>query len=756
MCSQVDGQVRSFPATEILPTAIGDDVELEFACRCRLRRRRGRRKHSSTEGNGSIEAATASAAVAAEEGALGLHPSSSGVGDTTGVRDSGLLLSGTAAAVGEEADGDDDEEEEEGRDAEPEATAKVRLRTAGGELVGEVWAELPGAPDDWARYPLYSPHVVGRTGNGARVSGGSGGSASGRSAKSTGLERGEVIPAVSANLRRRWGWGMSRRRNSARSSKLEVEAAAQSRRWFQPQRPRDVAGEVKLRLGWVPSGLAVTVHSYRGTRPTAGAVAVDAIGRSLQPIMGARPRRSLVIRAEPGGGSALAYPVQGQKSYASADLASITSDSADVSGGAKLDAGAVEGNRPRPPSLRPEVAGSPTVVETEDDSERFFYALNPACLLSGIGERNVVTTAGNVDVGIAGGGGGARLVLSIASAQNDTVCDGSDIEFDVDVDGNKAAIGASGTDRGEGSGEVVAQASSFPARAELLLFPGADPARRWVPLTSPDGDSVGEVDISVAWALAPPPPAPPTPSLSPRSDAADDSAALVDQEGRGSDAASPALTATASSRKDVNSPTGENTLARADTVGAPSVGLGSTSEPDAKGGKATAGVIKGEVHPTDGEARAAPASVAAAGEREVSREEFPEPAQVVSRCFSMHASDLVMRVSDLDVAVLVTMAKGIVRVRAHLSGVLVTKSWRASLQELCSLCLCKLHFSLTSMARMCYCLPVLVLFQFCKVLSRGAFVRLVVQGAYDTLPTFATQTLIFIMLMSTLPILTLA
>lgn len=42
---------------------------------------------------------------------------------------------------------------------------------------------------------------------------------------------------------------------------------------------------------------------------------------------------------------------------------------------------------------------------------------------------------------------------------------------------------------------------------------------------------------------------------------------------------------------------------------------------------------------------------------------FPEPAQVVARYFTMQASDLVLRVSDLDVAVLVTMAKSIVRVR---------------------------------------------------------------------------------------------
>lgn len=42
---------------------------------------------------------------------------------------------------------------------------------------------------------------------------------------------------------------------------------------------------------------------------------------------------------------------------------------------------------------------------------------------------------------------------------------------------------------------------------------------------------------------------------------------------------------------------------------------------------------------------------------------FPEPAQVVARYFTVHASDLVLRVSDLDVAVLVTMAKSIVRVR---------------------------------------------------------------------------------------------
>lgn len=51
---------------------------------------------------------------------------------------------------------------------------------------------------------------------------------------------------------------------------------------------------------------------------------------------------------------------------------------------------------------------------------------------------------------------------------------------------------------------------------------------------------------------------------------------------------------------------------------------------------------------------------------------FPEPAQVVARYFTMQASDLVLRVSDLDMAVLVTMAKSIVRVRER-----VGPGWRA-------------------------------------------------------------------------------
>ncbi|CAN0042066.1 unnamed protein product, partial [Hapterophycus canaliculatus] len=289
---EVNGQTQSFSASDVVAAqaaaaTVGGDppsIELEFACRCRLRRRRRRRRRdSSADGGGG--------------GGSGRIVSVSGV-DATALDSAAGAREGAEGQPGESGGGADreeacTEEESERREPEPEAKARIRLRTEGGELLGEAWAELAGAPDDWARYPLYSPGAVGVVGKGA--SGGGSGGGGGRSGsseeaavaasghKATGLDRGGVIPAPPATVRRRWGWGYRR-----------SGSAATSRRWFRPRPPpRDVAGEVRLRLGWVPSGLAVTVHRCRavGTAATGTAGVGGDILRLL--VGGGRPRRSI-------------------------------------------------------------------------------------------------------------------------------------------------------------------------------------------------------------------------------------------------------------------------------------------------------------------------------------------------------------------------------------------------------------------------------------------------------------------------------
>lgn len=591
-----------------MPTATGDSIEFEFACRCRLRRRRGRRRRTSGDGT------TAAVAVSADDITLGHH---AGISDAVVVGDQ----------EGQEApgeDGDDDEEEDEDREAEPEAAARVRLRAAGGELLGEAWAELPGAPEDWARYPLYSPGSVsvGR----AETAASAGGAAAAAAAagevsevsRATGLDRGEVIPAAPPTIGRRWGWGISRRDVSTTGS----AAVARSHRWFRRRQSRDVAGEVRLRLGWVPSGLLVTVHRFRAVesaRAAADSSDGATTGRSDPPLAGEQRRCPIIVRAEPGGGASDAHPIEvctegDGTNNAKPTIANVTA------GGYSPSAVAV------PPSpmqcdqlstLRREIAADPPLTdEAGTSSESLFFVLDPSCLLGGIDMRNEISSVGD----IGGGGGGARLIISMPDCSGDV---------DAAVDGKagevpKESVSAPARGPSERSGGVSTAPSA--ARAELLLFPGADPARRWVPLTDPTGTGVGEVDITVAWAVAPP-------SEPAASEVDSDRATVVREEGGAGD--------------------GTVAVSAADTSDA------AGSLPPAKDMDGNDDDAE-EAGTVDGSERRRGTMDSEGGMR---GEAFPEPAQVVSRCFSMRSSDLVLRVSDLDVAVLVTMAKGIVRVR---------------------------------------------------------------------------------------------
>lgn len=586
---------------------VGDKViELEFSCRCRLRRRRGRRRQESFASATALDADATSSVVAEGERAR---------------RGDGGATDGEHEEVDEEKKNEGDGDDLERRDAEPEASARVRLVSAGGELLGEARAELAGAPDDWARYPLYSPGDVGtdsRIGSGVGDRVGSGDTPATQTAstsKVTGLDRGGVIPAPPATVRRRWGWRYRRDRS------------ATSRRWLRTPPPsRDVSGEVRLRLGWVPSGLAVTVHRCRA----AGGAAAAGTGLSdgtIGLLAGGGPRpRSIVVRAEPGGGAARAHPAEvdmdGNAVEAGVRDASDNSQVPRFSTVSKPSA-----QDDRLPSGRQEVVpvGGPGAADAVDNSsESFFFVLDTSCLLGGWHGGDI----GGDDGGDIGSGDGARLVLSVTT--DDATLQGVN---------STAAVGAfDSAEEGETSN------SASLASAELLLFPGAEPARRWVQLTDTVGDTLGEVDITVAWMVAPP--------LPPLSQTRRSSSSVAAIEPQDQQEDPPVMTDTTAATTTGSLGSSPEALLAPDeeTSGNGDDEHGGNAGAAADGGDAGKGGLR--------------AGAGADGDGDGGVEPFPEPAQVVSRCFSMHASDLVLRVSDLDVAVLVTMAKGIVRVGA--------------------------------------------------------------------------------------------
>ena len=553
-------------------------------------------------------------------------------------------------------------EEEHRDDAEPEASARVRLLSASGEVLGESWAELAGAPDDWARYPLYSPGFVGgvdRSGSGRTVPGET---AAASGSKRTGLDRGGMIPPPPATVRRRWGW---------RYRRDDDAAAATSRRWFRPRPPpRDVAGEVRLRLGWVPSGLAVTIHGCRAGEATAASTGTGLVDGAVLRILasgGGRRRRSVVVRAEPGGGAAIAHPVEVDPDGGAEEEVSADS-SGDVFKGAQDDRPASAAGREVVPGAGP----GTSETATNNDSESLFFVLDASCLLGYMGGDFVGDDSGSGD--------GARLILSMA-------------EDDAESNGDPAAAAAAGAcDAREGEDDALNPATGA-ARAELLLFPGAEPARRWVRLTDEAGNAAGEVDLTIAWAVAPPSPAL-SPSRRPSSSAAatepgdrtssadgkaaaaaiaggDSSSALSNTGGGGGHGAGDRAAVAPSS------PGALAILSREATDN----GNGNGADGDAAGGDSGAAIAKGAVE--KGASARAGAGTGPRSDGGGGVEQFPEPAQVVSRCFSMHASDLVLRVSDLDVAVLVTLAKGFVRVSGRLFGAIL---WgrRCALLQPCS------------------------------------------------------------------------
>lgn len=583
---------------------VGDRIiELEFSCRCRLRRCRGRRRQESLASATALDSDATSVVV---------------VGGERAQRGDGGATDGDR----EEVDGDKEEEDDMGcRDVEPEASARVRLVSAGGELLGEAWAELAGAPDDWARYPLYSPGAVGadsrtRSGGGGRDGVGDAPATQAVSTSIvTGLDRGGVIPAPPATVRRRWGWRYRR------------DGSATSRRWFRPPPPpRDVAGEVRLRLGWVPSGLAVTVHRCRAAGGVAATGTGLTDGGTIRLLAGSgRRRRSVVVRAEPGGGAARAHPAEvDMDDNAVGEDVWDASEKLEVSRFATVPRPSGQDDRPPPGRQEVDSVGGPGAAEAADNSsESFFFVLDTSCLLGGWHGGSI----DGDDGGDIGSGDGARLILSMPA--------------DVTLQG-----GAS--DSAE-EGDMSNSASL--ASAELLLFPGAEPARRWVRLTDTVGDTLGEVDITIAWAVAPP--------LPPLSATRRPSSSVATNEPHEQQEDAPVMTETTAATVTGSSGKSSEVLLVHDKET-------SDNGDDKRGGNAGGAGTYG-----DAEGGGAPAEAEADGDGEGEVEgdgdggadPFPEPAQVVSRCFSMHASDLVLRVSDLDVAVLVTMAKGIVRVR---------------------------------------------------------------------------------------------
>lgn len=570
-----------------MSSSTGDIVEVEFLCRCRLRRRRGRRRRPSVDGSKDQVSASASAVPAAT--AFDVHERSSHRSNSVDMAGSG---GGQRDEIAERGEGTDDEDEDAAHEAKPEAAVKVRLRAPDGKLLGEAWVELPGAPDDWARYPLYSPGAVGV-------------------GQATGLERGGVIPTAPATVRRRWGWAMSTRRSGAVADSAQT---ARSRLWFRPRKPRDVAGEVKLRLAWVPSGLMVTVHGCRNLSPTVLGSSSEAVeggtaggdGRSATV---RNQRWPIVVRANPGGGAKLARPVK----VGAEDVEVLSSAAAIVDGESSAETSVAGDNRLK------EVEGGEVFPETEQSApDVLFFFLDPTCLLGGMDLASATIGDGGDKVE----GTGATLLLT-------TVVDGDDVDG---LSANDAADALQGEGRGS---------STLPAASsELLMFPGADSARRWVTLVDAAGDPRVDLDMTVAWALAPP-----------------DSCSTIESEVR----------PLASEENGEGSSPGERAVATAaplthdeqDTPGDTAItsGTGADSR-DAKESSVSGG--RGAV-PGDRE-NGLDRNRASMNVDVGDEEDMPEPAQVISRCFSIRASNMVMRVSDLDVAVLVTMGKGIARV----------------------------------------------------------------------------------------------
>lgn len=612
-----------------MPSAIGDGIELEFACRCRLRRRRGRRRQSY--GNGVAATATSTGDFTPRNQASG-SPAA--------------VLIDDAEGEGTQTEEESIEEDEAYREAEPEVTAKVRLLTPGGEVVGEAWAELPGAPADWARYPLYSPGVAGarNLGSGAGASANArAGTTAPATSKGTGLDRGEVIPAAPATVRRRWGWGMPRRDVTTPVSSSAVRPA----RWFRSQQPRDVAGEVRLRLGWMPSGLAVTVHRCRLRDSAAAAVPVGGGTRGAieRPLADSRRRRSIVVRAEPGGGAVRSWPIEvGAKGGGGKGCDTTTGD-AGVNAGTSRAAGGLPPRVPgrgRLPSLRRMVPIEPVAADAKENLD-FFFVLDPSCLLGGVDMGDAVTGAD--DVGDEdGGGGGAQLILLMLDQSISNDAEFGDKVGEALQEGTSTDCTDGGGVLGGGGGGAGASAPCPLARAEFLLFPGADPARRWVKLSDPTGNTMGEVDITVAWAVAPPRQSLPSDGKSDREPTAPRIVSGPNREAAVTAGSTEGVREHALTDVQAELAAGSSDAAATLPTKKTNDTNDRTRDEDA-GGRSEAEVGKTDVEERGGD------------------QIVPEPVQVVSRCFSVHASNLVLRVSDLDVAVLVTMAKGIVRVR---------------------------------------------------------------------------------------------
>lgn len=504
---QVDGRTKTFHAASVAPPTTDiqeNNVELEFACRCRLRRRR-RRWQSLTSGplRDSVPTAVSLESVATD-------------GRTS-------VDAVSVDAGGEHREQNEEEDEDEGGQAQPEAAAKVRLRDAGGQVLGEAWAELPGAPSDWARYPLYAP---GAAAGGSKGTDG----ATVVDDKGAGLDRGQVIPAPPETLRRRWGWG------GGTSSKIGETGSAglammRYRPWFRPRRPRNVVGDVKLRIAWVPSGLAVTVHGWREIRSTIeGPGAGDASRKGTRLPVGRQPQRQrIVVSAEPGGGSVNAHAVEADGTLSTCNSGASEGQSAGsvsagrirTTGDDDATTGVVEGDGRLSYSAAGEMVRSSIGEDevTDDRPESFFFSLDPECLLGEV--DSAMASSGDGENDNAARGGGARLVLL-----TDGTCEDEDLSG-LDSSGN------SGPDSADTPfGDTPLAASS----AELLLFPGADPARRWVALTDRAGQTTGEVDISVGWALAAPP--------APASDDGDD------EEGKADDTTTSSVAVTARGARD--------------------------------------------------------------------------------------------------------------------------------------------------------------------------------------------------------------
>lgn len=658
----MDGQTRSFPAEAVTSALEGDSVDLEFVCRCFLRRGHERR--------GSPREVVEPEAISEELG-VSIAGSSAVVDDSGGGAGGG---GGGGQEEGEEEDDDDDD----GAGAAPEAAATVRLRAAGGKVLGEAWAELPGAPEGWARYPLFAPGTQGSGGEAPASTIAVGNRAI--TVTASGLVGAETMPAPLGVLRRRWGWGISNA-----GGKPSVTPAVVSRPWFRPRLPQDVAGELKLRLSWVPSGLVVTVHRWREVRQSSGGEGVPGVGQpgaeERQASRSDGRRRLIVVHAEPGGGSADAHPAEvtdeacigGHTAQAQAQdqdqdqvqAPDQAQDQAPRDGDGVGDEGVRDepsrgtGGEAAPSPAAAEPAGAATGEACDSQSEKLFFSLDPACLLSEVDMDSIIQGGGGS--GVSTGGGGARLVLSTDEG-----------EFD----------GQSGpTSGGSLASETGGGGVHGTRRAEVLLIPGANPARRWVSLATPGGTAVEEVDISLAWVVA-------SPFLPPREDAEDiDAGARANGNGVAElpDGQLPPMEASAGEGVPV-----ERGAADALVAAGAGAGAGAGGAEAGAGAAAGAGAVAHGGQPMGNagkggfpdDATGEVAEGRGAEDEEEDEELLTEPSQVVQRNFEVQASDLVMRVSDLDVAVLATMARGIVRVGG--AARLRRRSWCLSAR--CSSC----------------------------------------------------------------------